>query len=79
MPGIPSYLRSVITLLVRLRGSLRNRPSLRQKLFEPGLAVRQICLGDCTGQGDPILVRDLIQDIDGGAIAQKDTFGVDGD
>ena len=65
---------------MRLGGSLRNRtPSLRQKLFEPGLAVRQICLGDCTGEGDPIFVRDLVQDIDGSAIAQKDTFGVDGD
>jgi hypothetical protein len=79
VPGIPSYLRRVITLLVRLLGSLRNRPSLRQKLFDPGLAVRQIRLGDCTGQDDPILVRDLVQDIDGGAIAQKDTFRIDGD
>ncbi len=80
MPGIPSYLRKVITLLMRLRGSLRNRTtSLRQKLFEPGLTVRQIGLGDGTGQGDSILVRDPVQDIDGGAIAQKDTFGVDGD
>ncbi len=65
---------------MRLRGSLRNRTaSLRQKLFEPGLTVRQIGLGDGTGQGDSILVRDPVQDIDGGAIAQKDTFGVDGD
>ena len=80
MPGIPSYLRKVITLLMRLRGSLRNRTaSLRQELFEPGLTVRQIGLGDGTGQGDSILVRDPVQDIDGGAIAQKDTFGVDGD
>jgi hypothetical protein len=80
VPEIPSYLRKVITLLMRLRGSLRNRTaSLRQKLFEPGLTVRQIGLGDGTGQGDSILVRDPVQDIDGGAIAQKDTFGVDGD
>jgi len=65
---------------MRLRRSLRHRtPSFRQKLFEPGLAVRQIGLGDGTGQGDPILVRDPVQNVDGGSIAQKDTFGVDGD
>jgi len=82
--GFPSYPRRVppfpITLLVRLGRSLWNRTdSLRQKLFEPGLAVRQIGLGDGTGQGDPILVRDPIQNVDGGPIAQKDTFGIDGD
>ncbi len=60
-------------------GVLRSVPLLRQKLFEPVFPVRKIGFGDGTGQGDSILVRDPVQDIDGGAIAQKDTFGVDGD
>ena len=60
-------------------GVLRAVPLLLQKLFEPGLPIRKIGLGDGTGQGDSILVRDLVQEIDRGAIAQKYTLGVNGD
>ena len=58
---------------------LRPVPLLREKLFEPGFPVRKIGLGDRTGQGDPILVRDLVKDIDRGAIAQKYALGVNSD
>ncbi len=60
-------------------GVLRAVPLLLQKLFEPGLPIRKIGLGDGTGQGDSILVRDLVQEIDRSAIAQKYALGVNGD
>ena len=60
------------------RGVLRTVASLGQQLLEPRLAVRKVGLGDGTGQSDPLLVRNLVQNIDGGAITQKDAFGVDG-
>ena len=50
-------------------GVLRPVPLLRQKLFEPGFPIRKIGLGDGTGQGDSIFVRDLVQEIDRSAIA----------
>ena len=53
--------------------------SLGKKLFEPGLALRQSGPGDGTGQHDPVVVRYVVQDTDGGAIAQKDALGVNGD
>ena len=58
---------------------LRPVPLLHEKLFEPGFPVRKTGLGDGTGQGDPILVRDLVKDIDRGAIAQEYVLGVNSD
>ena len=62
-----------------LEGVLRPVPLLRQKLFEPGFPIRKIGLGDGTGQGDPILIRDLVKELDRGAIAQEYALGVNSD
>jgi len=60
-------------------GVLGSVPSLCQKLFEPGFAVREVGLGDGAGKGDTILVRHLVENIDGGTITQEDALGVNSD
>ena len=53
-------------------------PALREEFTKTRLAVREGRPGDGPGDLDAVLLGHLVQDVDRGAVAQKDALGVDG-